>query len=56
MFSQETPNSNGRVIAVPTPPTIKKVLKHFCGLGIMILSVKRWSLIKSRLSCFLLAC
>lgn len=32
------------------------VMKHFCGLSIMILSVKRWSLIKSRLSCFLWAC
>lgn len=32
------------------------VMKHFCGLSIMILSGKRWSLIKSRLSCFLLAC
>lgn len=34
----------------------KTIMKHSCGLSIMILSVKRWSLIKSRLSCFLLAC
>lgn len=34
----------------------KTVMKHFCGLSIMVLSVKRWSLIKSRLSGFLLAC
>lgn len=34
----------------------KTIMKHFCGLGIMMLSVRRWSLIQSRLSCFLLAC